>query len=280
MKEITIITPVYNGVKYIENCLENVIGQNCPVVEHLIMDGGSTDGTVEIVRSYQEQNPHIRLISEKDKGQSDAMNKGITLAEGSLISFLNVDDYYEPNVLNRVSELSKGLPDPSFLCGNLKIWNADGSLKHFNKPAHLSLPELVSDRFEWPYNPTAYFYHKSLHHKVGLYNIENHFCMDYEFILNAARVIELTYIDETWGNFCQVPESKTLNISNNAIDEADRALIDLREKAIAMLSEAQKITLQKILETHHHAPYEVVEPKPEAGWKKIKNTIFSMLGRF
>ena len=96
---ISIITPVYNGKRFIEFCIKNVIDQKCPNMEHIIVDGGSTDGTVEIIQRYAERYKHIRWVSEKDKGQSDAMNKGIRLAEGNIIGILNADDYYEPNVL-------------------------------------------------------------------------------------------------------------------------------------------------------------------------------------
>jgi glycosyltransferase involved in cell wall biosynthesis len=247
MKKITVITPVFNGKVYIEKCLENVIQQACPEVEHLVMDGASTDGTAEIVRTWAEKYPHIRLVSEQDKGQSDAMNKGIGLAEGKIISFLNVDDFYEPGVLNQVLEIFEDLPEPSFVCGNLNIWNADGSLRHFNKPTRIGLPELVSNCFEWPYNPAAYFYHKSLHEKTGPYNAANHHCMDYEFIVEAAFYTELRYMDQTWGNFCVVEDSKTKNAHGDALKIAFEAGETIRQKAKERLTERQLEELEQIL---------------------------------
>jgi glycosyltransferase involved in cell wall biosynthesis len=95
--QLSVITPVYNSERFIESCVRSVVEQNCPDVEHLIIDGGSTDRTMEIVKSYADLHPHIRWLSEKDKGQSDAMNKGLRLARGSLIGFLNADDFYEPD---------------------------------------------------------------------------------------------------------------------------------------------------------------------------------------
>ena len=99
---ISVITPVYNGESFIESCIKIVIEQNCGDVEHIIVDGGSQDGTVTIIKQYAEKYPHIRWISEADQGQSDAMNKGLDMAKGNIISFLNVDDYYEPLVLNKI----------------------------------------------------------------------------------------------------------------------------------------------------------------------------------
>ncbi|MDF5711529.1 MAG: glycosyltransferase [Nostoc sp. S4] len=77
---ISVITPVYNGEKFIESCLQVVIKQNFSEVEHIIVDGGSTDKTIDIIKHYANQYSHIRWISEKDRGQSDAINKGIYLS--------------------------------------------------------------------------------------------------------------------------------------------------------------------------------------------------------
>lgn len=208
---ITVITPVFNGELYIRQCIENFLSQNCPYAEHLIMDGASKDNTVAILQEYASQHPQVRYVSEKDSGQSNAMNKGIKEARGRIISFLNVDDKYEPGVLNRVVDVFKSLPEPSFVCANLNIWNADGSFKHLNKPSKVTPVSLLSNLGEWPYNPSAYFYHKSLHESIGYYDEDEHFAMDYDFIIRVTLKIPLTYIDEIWGNFYMVQDSKTLS---------------------------------------------------------------------
>ncbi|WP_146007550.1 glycosyltransferase family 2 protein, partial [Fischerella muscicola] len=148
---ISVITPVYNGEKFIESCIKVVIEQNCPNVEHIIIDGGSKDGTVEIIKQYAKHYPHIRWISEKDQGQSDAMNKGIAMAKGEIISFLNVDDFYEPNVLNRVLKLFEKLPEPSLVVGNCNIWGDSQELKLINKPKKLKIEYLLSETSPFPY---------------------------------------------------------------------------------------------------------------------------------
>ena len=81
-QQLSIITPVYNGEKFIQACVENVIEQKCPDIEHIILDGCSSDNTVNIIKSYADKYPHINWVSEKDNGQSDAMNKGIAIAKG------------------------------------------------------------------------------------------------------------------------------------------------------------------------------------------------------
>lgn len=210
---ISVITPVYNGERFIESCMKVVIDQNCPDVEHIILDGSSTDRTIEIIKNYAEKYPHIRWISEKDKGQSDAMNKGIAMAKGEILGILNVDDYYEPNVLNQVLEIFKTLPEPSLLVGNCNVWNDEGRLIDLNKPAKLEFSALLLApyRNSFPMNPSAYFYHTSLHKKVGLYKVDEHYAMDYHFILQAVQVATVKYVDETWGNYRLIEGTKTRN---------------------------------------------------------------------
>lgn len=210
---ISVITPVYNGERFIESCLKAVIEQNCSDVEHIIIDGGSTDKTVEIVKQYVQKYPHIRWISEKDKGQSDAMNKGIAMAKGTILAILNVDDYYEPNVLNRISSIFQTLAEPSLLVGNCKILDDEDNLLEVNKPAKLKLAELL---LGWkinpfPANPSAYFYHTSLHQKIGLYKVDDHYAMDLDFILRAVQVATVKYMNETWGNFQLHKNTKTFH---------------------------------------------------------------------
>ncbi|MDJ0650397.1 MAG: glycosyltransferase family 2 protein [Xenococcaceae cyanobacterium MO_188.B19] len=217
---ISIITPVYNGEEFIEACLKNVIEQKCPNIEHIIVDGGSTDKTVEIIKQYSEKYSHILWISEKDRGQSDAMNKGIEMAKGSIIGILNADDFYEPNVLNRVLEIFKDLSAPSLVVANCNMWDYKNRLKHINKPSKLCLVDmLVEQRINqdnqidtpFPVNPSAYFYHKSLHDKVGLYSLEEDYVMDLDFLLRAVQVAKVKYVDEIWGNFRFIPGTKTFD---------------------------------------------------------------------
>ena len=214
---ISVITPVYNGERFIESCIKVVIEQAFLNVEHIIIDGSSTDRTVEIIKQYADNYPHIRWISEKDKGQSDAMNKGIAMANGEITAILNVDDFYEPNVLNRVSETFKGLPLPSLLVANCNVWSDGDVLTFVNKPAKLKLSDLLLGFSvnQFPLNPSAYFYHTYLHEKVGLYKVDEHYVMDVDFLFRAIQVATVKYVNETWGNYRKIEGSKTVRDSIN-----------------------------------------------------------------
>jgi len=208
---LTIITPVYNGARYLEACIENVASQWVEGIEHLIMDGGSLDGSLELLQELALKYPHLRWISEKDKGQSDAMNKAILLAKGTWISFLNVDDFYEPQILPVVlKKIKDGPKTPCLFVGNLKIWNEKEELISVNRPSGMSLPLMLADICEWPFNPSAYFYPVEVHKKVGSFPVDEHFAMDYDFIFKVLVAhIPIYYFDEIWGNFRLLPEAKT-----------------------------------------------------------------------
>ncbi|NJL20109.1 MAG: glycosyltransferase [Leptolyngbyaceae cyanobacterium SM1_3_5] len=225
---LSIITPVYNGEAFIEKCIHAVLEQHCDDLEHIIIDGGSKDQTAEVIRRYADQHPSIRWVSEKDRGQSDAMNKGIQMAKGEVLGILNVDDFYEPNTLNRVVEIFQDLPEPSFVTGNCNLWNDAGEIFEVNKPKDLNFLNLVSWTSPIPYNPSAYFYHKCLHDAIGLYEIDEHYAMDLDFILKAVQVANLVYVDEMWGNYRQIEGTKT--VSSGQADQAKQHRIRVLEK--------------------------------------------------
>ncbi len=207
---LSVITPVLGGARFMEFCIQNVIAQNCPEAEHIIIDGGSTDGTVDVIRRYAEKYPHIRWVSQQDKGQSDAMNRGIEMASGGIIGILNVDDYYEPGCLREVVELFKKLPEPALLVGNCNVWDDDGRLQWVNKPSRVSLLTLLMLYIKaFPANPAAYFYHRSLHEKIGGYDVREHYGMDLHFLFRATRAAHLKYLNKTWGNYRYLVGTKT-----------------------------------------------------------------------
>jgi glycosyltransferase involved in cell wall biosynthesis len=219
---LSIITPVLNGERYIAGCVENVASQNVAGIEHIVVDGGSTDSTLAVVAALKARYPHLRLIPGPDKGQSDAMNKGIRAAAAPVIGILNNDDFYQENALADALSVLEGLPRPSFVVGNTRVINEAGKTVYWNRPWDLRLESLV---LGWwytspPMNPSAYFYHKRVHDEVGFYDLEHHYAMDQAFILECARCgIGMIYVDRHWGNFRLTPGTKTYDDehSGNAI---------------------------------------------------------------
>ena len=206
---ITVITPAYNAAQYIEKCIQSVAEQAIEGLEHLILDAGSTDGTAAIVAEASLRYPHIRWVSEKDRGQSDAMNKGIAMATNPVISFLNVDDFYEPGAIPFAAEFFKTAPENTFLVGNCRVLKEDGTEYMINKPFPFDPVRFMLD-YTFPYNPSAYFYHKSLHQKAGLYKVDDHLTMDIDFIFKMMPFASVAYKDRILGNYVMVANSKTM----------------------------------------------------------------------
>lgn len=122
LPSITVVTPSFNAAETIRETLASVRGQDYPHLEHVIVDGGSTDGTVEILESWEG----IRFVSEPDRGLSHAMNKGIAMATGDVIGWLNADDFYEPGALQAVGRAFAANPGAEWATGKCRIVDGDG----------------------------------------------------------------------------------------------------------------------------------------------------------
>jgi glycosyltransferase involved in cell wall biosynthesis len=140
------------------------------------------------------------------------MNKGIKMASGDILGFLNVDDFYTPGALREALNIIKGLPEPSLLVGNCNVWAEKDKLIYVNKPAYLESTQLLTadeSSFPFPVNPSAYFYHKSLHNIIGMYDTDEHYTLDLDFVLRAAMHLTPCYVDKEFGNFRYIKGAKT-----------------------------------------------------------------------
>ncbi|MCK9369081.1 glycosyltransferase [Candidatus Dojkabacteria bacterium] len=203
--KISIITPSFNKAEYIERAIKSVLKQDYKNWEHIIIDGGSTDNSVEILKKYK----HLNWISKKDKGQSDAMNKGFAKSTGEIIVYLNADDYFYPGAFSAViSEFKKGA---KFVVGNIFVksirlkseflnvprTNFEGMLRHWEPNA-------------FSHNAAGYFYLREIQEQCP-FNTKNHYSMDIEFLLDAASKYSFTKIDFTLGCFEDGINTKTSN---------------------------------------------------------------------
>src|SRR5262249_45936520 len=121
---ITVVTPSFNQARFITETIESVLSQDYPGLEYIVMDGGSTDGTQEILRRYGDR---VRWVSEPDRGQADAVNKGVALAHGEIIGWLNSDDTYAPKALEKVARVFAGSDDLAVVYGDADHVREDGT---------------------------------------------------------------------------------------------------------------------------------------------------------
>ena len=134
---LSVITPTYNAAKYVAACINSVRDQQCSSVEHIVVDGASQDGTAEVVRARASKLGYLKFLSEPDRGQSDAMNKGLRISKGEYVSFLNVDDFYEAGALNRVIEIIRSLDKPRFIVGACNTRGEGDRILEVNRPRNL-----------------------------------------------------------------------------------------------------------------------------------------------
>ena len=190
-ERFTIITPSYNQADYIEQTIRSVLEQDCPNVEHIVVDGGSSDGTVEILERYS----HIIWISEKDRGQADALNKGLALATGSIIGWINSDDYYQENIFTSVAKNFVN-PTTQWVIGNLANQFDDGKEPCFEKSHVITREALIKNPDIVRQQPT--FFRKEALLSVGGWNAEFFMAMDYDLWIRLARLAPPLMVDENW----------------------------------------------------------------------------------
>ena len=211
LMKASIITPTMNSLNFIDACISNVARQGDAVCEHIIADGGSSDGKIERVIELARIHSHLKLLRGPDRGQSDVMNKATEIANGEVIGILNVDDFYEDGVIPAALKIMQAMSRPCIVVGKCRVLDENGATRYWNCPADLRLESLLLGWSYAPYpcNPSAYFYTKQVHTLVGGYDVEDHYAMDFDFILSCISVAEARYVDAHWGNFRLVPGCKT-----------------------------------------------------------------------
>lgn len=179
--KFSIITPSFNQAKFIRDCIESVRAQEGVQTEHIIIDACSSDETVAVLKSH----PHLRWVSEPDKGQTDAINKGFCKATGDWLMWLNADDYLKPGALAKVRQFAEAHPEADVIYGNCDFVNEQGQIVRRKRESDFDFNMLL---FYGCYIPsTATFYRRQLIDKGFLLDDSYKVCMDYEYYLRLAH---------------------------------------------------------------------------------------------
>jgi glycosyltransferase involved in cell wall biosynthesis len=189
MLKISIVTPSFNQEKYLEECLLSVKEQCYPDVEHLVMDGGSTDGSVDILREYSAKPgwSHLHWLSANDRGQSDALNKGFQKATGDVIGWLNSDDFYFRNCFKDVAEAFQDEHPPDVLCGDCILINEMKKTYQVRHEIEFNAFVLQHNRMTYINSSGSFFFARKIIADGHLLNPDFHHAMDYEYYLRLFR---------------------------------------------------------------------------------------------
>jgi len=195
---ITVVTAVYNGEKFLEKTIQSIINQTYENVEYVIIDGGSTDGTLDIIRKYEHAIDY--WVSEKDQGISDAFNKAVTLSSGDFINFQgDGDGFYELDSIETISRKIKSLEDV-LICGKICRIDEFGKQLYFSKQKSPFNKKSLLFKMSLPHQ--GLFINKVFFKKYGLFDVNNTFCMDYEHLLRAyAEFPTVTLVDTVIANW-------------------------------------------------------------------------------
>ena len=219
--KISIVTPSFNQGAFIESAIRSVASQGYPSFEHIIVDNCSTDETQEVLAKY----PHLKVIREQDRGQSDALNKGFKIAIGDIIGWLNADDLYNPGCFQRVFQAFVKRPAHDVIYGDYRFVDVNGKLIRVRK-------ELPFDMFMLKYlhvlyiPTTACFFRRRIFDEGNLLEISYHYAMDYEFFLRLAlRGYKFEHIPLVLADFRWHADCKSRKETLEPKKEMERALL-------------------------------------------------------
>lgn len=212
LPKISIVTPSYNQARFIKATIDSVLSQNYPNLEYIVVDGGSTDETVEILKSYGNK---IKWISEKDNGQTDAINKGLRQCTGDVLAYLNSDDIYLPQALKRVGEYyAKTKAD--WITGDCVVidvvgnpiaanWLISGYKRLLMLLYSKTLLRIADSMLPQP----STFWSKDAWQKVGEFNDKYRYVMDYDYWLRLSVFYRPHDLGVALSGFRSQPDSKS-----------------------------------------------------------------------
>jgi glycosyltransferase involved in cell wall biosynthesis len=214
---VSIVINSFNQAAYLEQTILSVLGQSYTNIEILLVDGGSTDGSQEIIRKYVDR--FAWWVSEPDHGQADGINKGLSRSKGELVAWLNSDDLYLPNTVEEVVQAWTDHPDAALFYGDVVAIDEKGKAFNRIKIGAYQLPELMSFKI---INQPAVFMNRSVLKIAGNLNISYHYFLDHQLWLRFAAGNDLVYIPRVWAQGRFHPQAKNVAEAEKFGEEAYR----------------------------------------------------------
>jgi glycosyltransferase involved in cell wall biosynthesis len=194
---VSIVTPSYNQGRFLEATICSVLDQDYPAVEYLVMDGGSTDGSADIIRRYSDRLAY--WVSERDQGQTDAINKGFARSRGSVLAWLNSDDVYQPGAVSEAVAYLLAHPEAGMVYGDVDFINEAGAPIGRFPAAQTDYRRLRRGYVHIPQQ--AAFFRADLWRRVGPLDPTFYFAMDYDLWVRLSALAPLVYLPSRWASF-------------------------------------------------------------------------------
>lgn len=231
---VTVVTPSFNQGRFLPATLASVLSQDYPAIEYIVVDGGSTDGSVEIIRQVSD-----RLewwTSERDSGQAEAINKGMARAHGEYVAWLNSDDVYLPGAIRRAARILDDRPDVGLVYANGLIIDEEGRIEHRSRNRQYALVDLLA--MSILHQPTV-FMRRNVFERVGGLDPTYHLLMDHHLWIRIAMASGIHFADEYWAAARRHAAAKNSARALEFADEAARIHRELRDRPeLARLREA------------------------------------------
>jgi len=205
MPLVSVITPSFNQGRFIEETIKSVAEQDYPRIEHIVVDGGSSDESLSIIKRYSDR---LTWVSEKDRGQADAINKGFMMAKGDILCWLNSDDTYEPGAISTAVNYLLENNDVAMVYGEGNEIDEEGHLiQRFPATQQFDLWTLVNI---WDYilQPTVFF-RRSVFASVGMLDLSLNWCLDWDLWIRIGSHFKVEHIDYVFANSRIYPQTKT-----------------------------------------------------------------------
>jgi len=213
--KISVVTPSYNQAAFLEETIKSVLDQDYAELEYIIVDGGSTDGSVDIIQKYADR--LAWWVSEKDRGQTDAINKGFARANGEVLAWLNSDDTYQPGTLKAAAAALQAHPEAGLLDGDANYIDEHGRVIGRFPAAQTDYARLRRGYVHVPQQSA--FFRAELWRKVGPLDPSFYFAMDYDLWVRLAREAPVIHVPQVWANFRLHADAKTISADDRCWPE-------------------------------------------------------------
>jgi GT2 family glycosyltransferase len=216
---VSVVTPSYNQAGFLEQTMRSVLEQDYPQLEYVVVDGGSSDGSAEVIRKYADR--LAWWVSEKDRGQADAICKGMARSSGEIVAWLNSDDYYLPGAVSSAVKTFQQHPDAVLVYSDMLAVDGNGQTLNLLKYEQLSLEDLLC--FQIIGQP-AVFFRRDAYEQSGGLDISFHYMLDHHLWIRLARLGRLVHAPKAWAAARFHPQAKNRNLAVEFGREAFRIL--------------------------------------------------------